>query len=388
MIRLKELFRLENLKRLRLIAGQEGLERTVTAAVLLEYDSSRMELPDFYRGDLVVTTLAYARGDSQLVTNSLMSLLNQGIAGLLVKTAYFSELPASVVSMADKLGTPLFLFDETYIEEVILEVTELIRGKRHFTGYEQELDALMRGALTADQAKEKVQRIDPTGCRAYRICALYPQERLSALEEKIYAVLSMNEALAQKFICMEWRRMLLILIHEEDPPRDCAEVQADIQAMLALAQISPMGLNMGGSERMTDAAQMGMALNEAVYAAKAARLTGRGAMCGQELGLYAYLYPMSENPFVCMRCKNQLQRIREYDEQNRTSLEQTARVYVDNSMEIAATAKALFQHPNTVRYRLAKIQKLMELEDDDALFAPMLSLMINLSQILEEEGRS
>lgn len=388
MIRLKELFRLENLKRLRLIAGQEGLERTVTAAVLLEYDSSRMELPDFYRGDLVVTTLAYARGDSQLVTNSLMSLLNQGIAGLLVKTAYFSELPASVVSMADKLGTPLFLFDETYIEEVILGVTDLIRGKRHFTGYEQELDALMRGALTADQAKEKVQRIDPTGCRAYRICALYPQERLSALEEKIYAVLSMNEALAQKFICMEWRRMLLILIHEEDPPRDCAEVQADIQAMLALAQISPMGLNMGGSERMTDAAQMGMALNEAVYAAKAARLMGRGAMCGQELGLYAYLYPMSENPFVCMRCKNQLQRIREYDEQNRTSLEQTARVYVDNSMEIAATAKALFQHPNTVRYRLAKIQKLMELEDDDALFAPMLSLMINLSQILEEEGRS
>ena len=388
MIRLKELFRLEHLKHLRLIAGQEGLERTVTAAVLLEYDSSRMELPDFYRGDLVVTTLAYTRGDSQLVTNSLLSLLNQGIAGLLVKTAYFSELPVSVVSMADKLGTPLFLFDETYIEEVILEVTELIRGKRHFTGYEQELDALMHGALTADQAKEKVQRIDPVGCKAYRVCALYPRERLSVLEEKIYAVLSANEEMAQKFVCMEWRRMLLLLIHEEDPPRECAEVQADVQAMLALAQISPVGLNMGGSERMTDAAMMGMALNEAVYAAKAARLTDRGAMCGQELGLYAYLYPMSENPFVCMRCRNQLQRIREYDAQNRTSLEQTARVYVANSMEIAATAKALFQHPNTVRYRLTKIQKLMGLENDDALFAPMLSLMINLSRILEEEGRS
>lgn len=388
MIRLKELFRLENLKRLRLIAGQEGLERTVTAAVLLEYDSSRMELPDFYRGDLVVTTLAYARGDNQLVTNSLLSLLNQGIAGLLVKTAYFSELPASVVSMADKLGTPLFLFDDTYIEEVILEVTELIRGKRHFTGYEQELDALMRGALTADQAKEKVQRIDPAGCRAYRICALYPRERLGVLEDKIYAALSADEEMAQKFICMEWRRMLLVLIHEEDPPRECAEVQADIQAMLARAQISPVGLDMGGSERMTDAALMGTALNEAVYAAKAARLTGRGAMCGQELGLYAYLYPMSENPFVCSRCRNQLQCIREYDAQNRTSLEQTARAYVANRMEIAATAKALFQHPNTVRYRLGKIQKLMELEDDDALFAPMLSLMIHLSQILEEEGRS
>ena len=79
-------------------------------------------------------------------------------------------------------------------------------------------------------------------------------------------------------------------------------------------------------------------------------------------------------------------KIRDYDAQNRTSLEQTARVYVQEGMEIAATAKALFQHPNTVRYRLTKIQKLMELSD--ASFAPMLSLMIDLSQILEDEGRA
>ena len=90
MIRIKELYRLQNLKNLRLIAGQDGLERTVTAAVMLEYDPSRMQLPDFYRGDLVVTTLAYARGDSQLVAQSLCALMNQGIAGLLVKTAYFA----------------------------------------------------------------------------------------------------------------------------------------------------------------------------------------------------------------------------------------------------------------------------------------------------------
>ncbi|MBQ8618946.1 MAG: PucR family transcriptional regulator [Clostridia bacterium] len=384
MIRLKELFRLENLKRLRLIAGQEGLERTVTAAVLLEYDSSRMELPDFYRGDLVVTTLAYARGDSTLVANSLLALMNQGIAGLLVKTAYFSELPQSVVSMANKLGTPLFLFDETYIEEVILEVTELIRGKRHFAGYEQELDALMRGALTAEQVKEKVQRIDPTGAKAYRICALYPRERLLALEEKMYAVLCSDEALAQKCICMEWRRMLIVLVHEPD---ENVDGKARVENLLESARLDREALFVGVSERKTDQMLFGTALNEAVYAAKAARLTDRRILCAHELGLYAYLYPMSENPFVCSQCAGQLQRIRDYDAQNRTSLEQTARVYVSERMEIAATAKALFQHPNTVRYRLTKIQKLMELEDD-ALFAPMLSLMINLSQILEEEGRS
>ena len=290
MIRIKELFRLQNLKRLRLIAGQEGLERTVTAAVLLEYDSSRMQLPDFYRGDLVVTTLAYARGDSQLVANSLLALMNQGIAGLLVKTAYFSELPQSVVNMANRLGTPLFLFDETYIEEVILEVTELIRGKRHFAGYEAELDALMRGALTAEQTKERVQRIDPTGAGAYRLCALYPRDRMAALEEKLYVLLSGDETLAQRCICMAWRRMLIVLLHEDEEETDgCAA----LETLLDRAGVDQTELFVGVSLRRTEQAAFGEALGEAVYGARAARLTGRRILCAQELGLYAYLFPMS-----------------------------------------------------------------------------------------------
>jgi len=383
MIRIKELYRLQNLKNLRLIAGREGLERTVTAAVLLEYDPSRMQLPDFYRGDLVVTTLAYARGDSRLVTDSLLALLGQGVAGLLVKTAYFSELPSGVVSMANRLGTPLFLFDETYIEEVIVEVTELIRGKRHFSGYEAELDALMRGSLTADQIREKVRRIDPMGARAYRLFALYPQEKLAVLSDSIYALMMGSEEIARRYVCMEWRRMLIVLRRETGAPQDAHDA---VNELLEQAGVDRMGLSAGVSEMRTDAGAFGVALCEATYAARAAKLSGRQVMSAAELGLYAYLFPMSENVFVCEQCRMQLARIRDYDVQNRTSLEQTARVYVQEGMEIAAAAKALFQHPNTVRYRLTKIQKLMELSD--ASFAPMLSLMIHLSRILEDEGRA
>ena len=384
MIRIKELYRLQNLKRLRLIAGQDGLDRTVTAAVLLEYDPSRMQPPDFYRGDLVVTTLAYAIGDNLLVANSLQALLRQGVAGLLVKTAYFSELPQGVINLANQLGTPLFLFDETYIEEVILEVTELIRGKRYFSGYEKELEALMRGGLAAEQVKAHVQKIDPVGSRIYRLCALYPLDGMAVLGDKMYVLLSGNESLAQRYICMEWRGMLILLcrINEEEAPDGLMEMKA----LLDKAGIDASKLIVGVSDVRSEQATFGLALAEAVYAARAAKLMGRGMLLSHEMGLYAYLFPMSENTFVCDQCRKSLRLIRDYDQQNRTNLEQTARIYVSEHMEIAAAAKALYQHPNTVRYRLTKIQKLMEMEDD-ALFAPMLSLMINLSRIMEEESR-
>ena len=382
MIHIKELFRLQNIHRLRLIAGQDGLERTVTEAVLFEYDPSRVQLPDFYRGDLVVTTLAYARGDAKLVAHSLQALMNQGIAGLMVKTAYFSELPQAVITLANRLGTPVFLFDDTYIEEVILQVTDLIRGKRHFAGFEQDVDALMRGDLTEEQTRERARRIDPLGQSSYRIYAVSPKERMITLDDKLYALMETDADAAHRCTFIEWRRMMLALCREEDG-LSAQEALTRFGDLLTRAGVDRQSVVIGQSDLREARAQMGASLCEAVYAARAAKLCGKAELAAHELGLYAYLFPMIENPFVCDRCRRVLSAIREYDAQNHTNLEQTALVYVKENMEIAAAAKVLFQHPNTVRYRLSKIQRIIGMEDDP-LFAPMLSLTVSLSRILAE----
>ena len=345
-----------------------------------------MQLPDFYRGDLVVTTLAYARGDKQLVSHSLLALMNQGIAGLLFKTAYFTELPRDVLVQAEQLGTPIFLFDDTYIEEVILEVTELIRGKRHFAGYEEEIDALLRGGLTAEQVREKFGRIDPAGSARYRVLALYPGEHMPRLDEQIYTLLSEDADAGRRIICMRWRRMLLMLrrMDEKDSAQDDA-TENEIIDLLSRAGVDVSAMHVGASSVRADRSQLGEALSEAVYAARAARLQRRAALFSSELGLYAYLLPIAENAFARQWCAQSLREIREYDAANKANLETTARAYIDADMEIAAAAKALFQHPNTVRYRLTKIQKLMNMENS-AMFLPMLSLTMQLSAILDDEN--
>ena len=385
MIRLRELYRLKGIQNLRLIAGETGLERTVTAAVLFEYDPSRMQLPDFYKGDLVVTTLAYARGEEQLVATSLQALMGQGIGGLLVKTAYFERLPASIIDMANSTGTPIFLFDDTYIEEVILELTDLIRGKRRFTGFEKELDTLMAAGTERAEVKKILAQLDPVGAPAYRVYALMPRERIPGLDERLYAVLQEDEASAKRLICMEWKRMIVMICHISGgaAQEDGAPM---IEALLRQMGVTREALSVGVSSVCQDRGDFHIALREAVYAARAAGMERRPLMSAGELGMYTYLFPMSENTFVCEQCRRSLARIHEYDAQNRTSLYHTAQVYVENRMEIAAAAKALFQHPNTVRYRLQKIQKLMGMEDD-AMFASMISLMISLARILGEEGK-
>lgn len=384
LIHIKELFRLQDIGNLRLIAGQDGLERTVTEAVLFEYDPSRVQLPDFYRGDLVVTTLAYARGDAQLVTQSLLSLMRQGIAGLMVKTAYFTELPKAVLAMADQTRTPVLLFDHTYIEEVILQVTDLIRGKRHFAGFERELDALMRGSLTREQTLTHLQRLDPLGFNTHRVYALLPLGRLPGMEDALYDLLCRDAQAAHRYIFMTWKQMILALRRIE-PGESTDDPCGEMDALLQSAGIDRGALAVGISGDTPDRLAVGTALREAIYAARAAKLCERSAMTAAELGMYGYLFPMSEDPFICQQCRRAMALIRDYDAQNHTNLEHTANVYVAQNLEVAAAAKMLYQHPNTVRYRLGKIQKIMQLEGN-AFFEPMLCLTINLSRILEESG--
>ena len=263
-----------------------------------------------------------------------------------------------------------------------MQVTDLIRGKRHFAGFEQDVDALMRGDLTEEQTRERARRIDPLGQSSYRIYAVSPKERMITLDDKLYALMETDADAAHRCMFIEWRRMMLALCREEDG-LSAQEALMRFGDLLTRAGVDRQSVVIGQSDLREARAQMGASLCEAVYAARAAKLCGKAELAAHELGLYAYLFPMSENPFVCDRCRRVLSAIREYDAQNHTNLEQTALVYVKENMEIAAAAKVLFQHPNTVRYRLSKIQRIIGMEDDP-LFAPMLSLTVSLSRILAE----
>ena len=108
-------------------------------------------------------------------------------------------------------------------------------------------------------------------------------------------------------------------------------------------------------------------------------------MTSDEMGLFAYLLPMSENHFIGTRCRAALEQLRSYDRQNHANMEQTAREVVRFNLEIAPAARALYQHPNTVRYRLAKIRSLLGIERE-ADFMLMLSLIVGLADILEDEA--
>jgi GAF domain-containing protein len=130
----------------------------------------------------------------------------------------------------------------------------------------------------------------------------------------------------------------------------------------------------GRSEARAGLADGGQSLREAADAVQIAAALmgdqGRSLAYG-ELGVYRYLVrlPLADVPNDA-DCQA-VQRLVEYDRRRRTQLADTLEAWLRDRNSIATTARALYIHPNTLRQRLDRIERLTGL---DLATADLLSL--------------
>jgi sugar diacid utilization regulator len=119
-------------------------------------------------------------------------------------------------------------------------------------------------------------------------------------------------------------------------------------------------LTIGASRRVTDPVDLYRAGSEARLAVNVGEAEGRSLLAFEETGAYRLLLPaMSEDPGELERFfAETIEPLAAYDEQYETELVATVEAYLANDGNVAATAKQLFTHRHTIRYRLERVREL------------------------------
>jgi len=124
--------------------------------------------------------------------------------------------------------------------------------------------------------------------------------------------------------------------------------------------LSGFHLTTGRSRRCADPVDLYRAGSEAHLAVNVGEAEGRSVLAFEDTGAYRLLLPaMSEDPAELERFfAETIQPLVSYDDQYETELVATVEAYLDNDGNVAATAKQLFTHRHTVRYRLERVRDL------------------------------
>lgn len=119
-------------------------------------------------------------------------------------------------------------------------------------------------------------------------------------------------------------------------------------------------LTIGASRRVTDPVDLYRAGGEARLAVNVGEAEGRSPLAFEDTGAYRLLLPaMSDDPGELERFfAETIEPLAAYDEQYETELVATVEAYLANDGNVAATAKQLFTHRHTIRYRLERVREL------------------------------
>jgi len=376
------------------VTGHEDIYRVVTGGVreLLGCEACELHRPDAEGGELepVAGDPAAPR---PLPAAEVAGLRGLARATRLERDGGAAVLVAPLVAGGEELGVLLavsrgFLDEDIGVLDAVanqvavaLKKAELIERLTAETAVRDLFDALAAGTVDVAEARAHVAGFDLA--RAHVIVHVAPragdERNWAEVAARVEARLRSVEPAA---LCDAGRSNLRALLGEP------ADGLADALGAVAAAE----GVFLGVSQPRSGTGDGGRSLAQAADAARvaAALLPGGGALDYDDLGAYRYLVhlPVGEAPRD--RYWQAVERLFDYDERRHAHLVDTLEQYLRGRRRGATTARSLYIHPNTLRQRLDRIEKLagLELANEDLLSLELAVKLLRLRRASAAAGGS
>jgi purine catabolism regulator len=139
----------------------------------------------------------------------------------------------------------------------------------------------------------------------------------------------------------------------------------------------------GVSRTVTSPAQLPQAYDEALSAVSVGRqMQGDGAIAHVDgLGIYRLLALIPDGADLRRFVRESLRELATDDQPEYADLRQTLSILIDTNMNVAETARLLFFHYNTLRYRIGKLEKMLGPFTSDPELRLTLALALKVHQM-------
>ena len=169
---------------------------------------------------------------------------------------------------------------------------------------------------------------------------------------------------------------------------DVAAAERVVEHCDAIAAAEHVSLGVSAPGR--GVAESRQALREAARAAQLARTlrAGGGALGYEQLGAYKYLVHLRLDDSPRDRHWTAVEALLSHDLQRRTALLDTLEEYLARRRSVADTARTLYIHPNTLRQRLARIERVtgLKLDSEDLLALELAVKLVRLDDARRRAG--
>lgn len=383
-VKVSDLLSLSLLREGQVAAGLGGLSKAVRAVSFSDYPIifSEEEYQLTSEGDLYICSYYPFQDNMEKLYNRVRFYIRTKSSCLIISVERQAELPAEVIALANQHDYPIILLsDKVPYTAIIRTVTEAIFLDETSAALERKIDSLLYDRLSSDEAAALAKHFCSSLSAHYAAYFIAldgktGKSRLGDLQEELNSRFRNRE-----FTICHYRNLIFLTVAME---RDTDFTGARNVIQTSLEQMgTPYHLGVSTPhQRLSD---FPAALREAYQSCRIGLYQNKQVTQFGQAPFSDFLFELRHNASLIRYCEETLRPLLEYRQRHNVDLIETLQVFFRNNGNYKRTAADLFQHENTVRFRIAKAKSLLGLEQDGYRFIKEASLAIDCLTFLKEK---
>lgn len=359
------------------VAGHNGLHKSVQNVEILDFEFS----PDihtvrdtiFTPNSVVLSSLLFAKQQPEYLLNAVKNLIELGASALAYKPVIFKDLPEEVIMYADENNFPILRFGgDEFFEKIILETMAYAKTQDYSFFLETMMKRLIEEDIPDEQIKSFLQQINKPFDKYVFVANIQVQEYTDS--QWMQPLFQLEPLMKSGMICSYKKSLFILFTHSSEQ----FQFKKFLNEWLVMYAISTESLTFGYSSCHVTQQELSIAVREAYYARIMAEIEGIPSRHYETLASDCLLIELHRKD-----AKFAMDYVYSYlgpllEKKADPDLIKTAITYVAKKGNIKEVAIAHFCHPNTIRYRMAKIRQLLAPIDNEYVFYERLAAAVKL----------
>ncbi len=370
MATLRDILKMDNMNQLRLLAGENGLDHLVVRAGIIDYESIQILRHENLTNEMLISNLPMIQGKSEMIKDYVQVLIEAGCACFAIKTSVFKEIPQDAIDLANTHDFPLFLFDDLYIDKMVIGIENYINNEKELLRHVELIKNIQKNAEASEKVMKYVAELNP---HYYENLMVY-KIRKKDLNTLNFDIELVRRLLGISTTVLPIEEDYLIIYSSQLHPIDKKTI------------VQKLGINeglftIGASTSSGNHHSLGKLINECDIALEFACYKDVFLASFEDAGIYQVLIPMLNQPVTKQFFGEIIERLKKYDDVHQSDLLKTAAAYIHSDGNIKKTAENLFQHENTIRFRIRKLKEVINYESFTGVQYETLALAIHFYEL-------
>jgi len=359
------------------VAGRNGLHKSVQNVEILDFEFS----PDiqtvrdtiFTPNSVVLSSLLFAKQQPEYLLNAVKNLIELGASALAYKPVIYEDLPEEVLMHADENNFPILRFGgDEFFEKIILETMAYAKTQDYSFFLETMMRRLIEEDIPDEQIKSFLQQINKPFDKYVFVANIQVQEYADS--KWMQPLFQLESLMKSGMICPYKKSLFILFTHSSEQ----FQFEKFLNEWLVMYAISTESMTFGYSGCHVTQQELSIAVREAYYARIMAEIEAIPSRHYKTLASDCLLIELhrKDTKFAMNYVNSYLGPLLE--EKADPDLIKTAITYVIKKGNIKEVAVAHFCHPNTIRYRMAKIRQLLAPMDNEYVFYERLAAAVKL----------